>query len=98
MYRPLGPRILIKPLAKEERSTGGIILDTGTMDKENLELAEVIELGPLAYADDENGPWVNQKDLILFQRYAGKKIEYKGTVYRILADHDVIAKLDEKRE
>lgn len=95
MYHPLGSRILIKPVVQEEKSAGGIILDRGTADKDSVELAEVIELGPLAYKDlGDDIPWVKIGDVVLIQRYAGKKIEDQGIVYRILKDVDVIAKKD----
>lgn len=95
MFHPLGTRILIKPIQQEEKSKGGIILSPGTDEKEALELAEVVELGPLAYKDvGDNTPWCKPGDVILFQRYAGKKIEDGGIVYRILKDIDVIALRD----
>jgi len=83
---------LIKPTPFEEKSRGGIIIKADVEDRDNLELAEVIELGHHAYKGlEDETPWVKPGDMILFQRYAGKQVEYLGQVYRIIKDVDVIA-------
>ena len=43
--RPLGDRILVKPLEEEEKTRGGIVLPD-TISKEKPQLGKVLALGP----------------------------------------------------
>ena len=89
---PVGDRILIKPFAIEEKSSGGIVLTSDVVEKESFAQiqATVIALGPEAYEGREN--WCNVGDKVLFAKYQG--LLYKGADgedYRIIRDTDVIA-------
>lgn len=89
---PVGDRILIKPFVIEEKSAGGIVLASETVDKEAMAQiqATVIKLGPEAY--EGRKPWCNVGDKVLFAKYTG--LLYKGEDgedYRIIRDVDVIA-------
>ena len=89
---PVGDRILIKPFVIEEKSAGGIVLASETVDKEAMAQiqAVVIKLGPEAYQG--RTPWCKEGDKVLFAKYTG--LLYKGedgNDYRIVRDTDVIA-------
>ncbi|MEI6511407.1 MAG: co-chaperone GroES, partial [Candidatus Uhrbacteria bacterium] len=43
--RPIGDHIIVKPLAKEEKSISGIIIPD-TVEKERAERGEVVAVGP----------------------------------------------------
>ena len=90
-YIPLGPRIKIKVLDGQNMvSSGGIIIDLGDA-QENMEFGEIVDLGHMAYGDQEE--WVKIGDHVLFQKYAGKLVkEPDGHLYRYLRDIDIIAK------
>ena len=97
--RPVGWRLLVVPMPVVEKSKGGVILlDTS---KENQQLVvtvgRVVLMGDLAYTRDDmlvNGkqrPWCGVGDLVIYGKYAGKKIKYNGTDLVFLNDDEIIA-------
>lgn len=94
---PCAHRLLVKVIAEENVSKGGIILTA--KDPYDAALGEVIEMGFSAYDDYADGQkWVAVGDKVLFVKSAGKVLpeELTGTptTYRIINDVDVIARLD----
>ena len=93
---PVGHRVLIKPLVIEEKTSGGIIIATTTLDMERLAQMKgvVVEVGGTAYADQPS-PWCQVGDLVTFGKYSG--LVYKGEEtldkmeYRIVNDLDIVA-------
>ena len=54
----------------------------------------VLKQGPLCYADTDkfpNGPWCNEKEWVIFPRYAGSRFRIEGGEVRILNDDEVLA-------
>lgn len=97
IYHVRGPRLKVKILdSMDHKSSGGIIL-SATVEKESIEIGEVLEIGDGAYMDiGDNSPWCKIGDKVLFQRYAGKNIEEGTSVIRFLKDIDIIAVVEEK--
>ena len=91
---PLGDRIVVRALGKEEVSVGGIILpDTA---KEKPQEGEVIAVGPGKMTDDGNrlALEVTKGDKILFSKYAGTEVKLNGNdEYLILRESDILAKI-----
>src|SRR5574341_78484 len=90
--RPLGDRVLVKPLEDEERTKGGIVLpDTA---KEKPQRGEVVAVGPGEW--DEEGEKrvpldVKAGDRVLFAKYAGSEIKIEDQDYLILRQSDILA-------
>jgi chaperonin GroES len=93
--RPLGDRLIVKPITKEEVTKSGIILPD-TMDKERPEQGEVIDVGPGKML--ENGTrqpmGVKAGDKVLFKKYAPDEFKLDGVEYLVLAESDVMAVLE----
>lgn len=93
--RPLGDRIIVLPLAKEEVTKSGIILPD-TMSKERPEQGEVMEVGPGRLL--ENGTRVAMSvkvgDKILFKKYSPDEFKLDEKEYLVLSESDVIAVLE----
>ena len=93
---PVGHRLLIKPLVIEEKSQGGIIIASSTLDMERLAQMKgvVVEVGSTAYADQPEA-WCKLGDLVTFGKYSG--LIYKGEEtldkkeYRVVNDLDIVA-------
>ena len=90
---PMGDRILIKPLADNERGTvlpSGIIIPD-TVEKEKTDRGKVIEVGP--GRQNDNGDLipmnVSKGDVVLFQW--GEKVEVDGDEYYIVGESSVLA-------
>ena len=93
--KPLGSRVVIKALDREETTKSGIFLpDTA---KEKPMEGRVLAVGP---GDrDEDGKRVpvelKEGERVLYQKYAGTEFKLDGEEYLILSEKDVLARIDE---
>ena len=90
--QPLGDRIIVRPIQKEEVTKGGIVLpDTA---KEKPQEGEVVAVGPGKMADDGKRLEMEVKvgDRIIYAKYAGMEIKINDEELLILRDSDVLAK------
>jgi len=89
--KPLGDRIVVKPLAAEEKSAGGIYLPDAA--KEKPQQGEVIAVGPGRVLD--NGKLgdvdVAVGDVIYFGKYAATELKIGGEELYIMRQDDVLA-------
>ena len=92
--RPLQDRILIRRVAEEEKTKGGIIIpDTA---KEKPAEGEVIAVGN-GKANDKGvvRPLIVKKgDRILFGKYTGSDIKIDGVDHLILREDDVLGVIE----
>ena len=89
--RPLGDRVLVKPIEEKEVKKGGIIIpDTA---KEKPQEGEVVALGTGKL--DDNGKkiefTVKKGDKVLISKYGGTEIKLDGEAYQILREDDILA-------
>ena len=92
--RPLQDRILVKRVAEEEKTKGGIIIpDTA---KEKPAEGKVVEVGKGKL--DESGKRialdVKKGDRILFGKYSGSEVKIDGSEYLIMREEDVLGIID----
>ena len=88
--RPLGDRVLVKPLEEKEVKQGGIIIpDTA---KEKPQEGEVVAVGTGKL--DEKGNkiafTVKKGDKVLISKYGGTEIKVEGTSYLIMREDDIL--------
>ena len=89
---PLGDRIVVKPLAREEVTKGGIIIpDTA---KEKPQEGEVVAVGPGRVSDSGKriAMEVAVGDKVVYNKYSGTEFKIDDVEYMILRESDVIAK------
>ena len=90
--KPLGDRIIVKPLDPEEKTKGGIVLpDTA---KEKPQEGKVMAVGKGKILDNGNvqTPEVKVGDRILYGKYSGSEITTKdGEELLIMREEDVLA-------
>ncbi len=90
--KPLGDRVVVKPLEEEERTKGGIVLpDTA---KEKPQHGEVIAVGPGEWDDEGKKritPDVKPGDRVLYAKYAGTEVKTDDGDMLILRASDVLA-------
>lgn len=96
MPAPTGWRILILPYRGKEKTAGGILLPDDVQEKSQIstQVGYVLKVGPLAYKDESkfpNGPWCQEKQWVMFARYAGSRFQIDGGEVRILNDDEVLA-------
>ena len=85
--RPLQDRIIVKRIAEEEKTKGGIIIPDTAKEKPQrgkvLSISEVDEKG--------NKPTVKVGDTILYGKYAGTEITVENKEYLIMRESDIFA-------
>ncbi|MBQ9564047.1 MAG: co-chaperone GroES [Synergistaceae bacterium] len=89
--RPLGDRIVVKVLDREEKTKGGLYLpDTA---KEKPTEGEVIATGSGKVLENGQKLPIEVKvgDRIIFSKYAGTEVKLDGTDYVIFSERDVLA-------
>jgi len=90
MIKPLGDRVVIEPVDQEETTASGIVLPDSA--KEKPQEGKVVAVGA---GKVENGERValevSEGDHIIFSKYAGTEVEYKGKEYLILREDDILA-------
>lgn len=86
--KPLGKRVLIKPVKEEEKTKGGIFIPDTAKEKKKQGL--VMETGTV---EDKEFP-VKKGDMILYTGYSSEELEVDGEKYLILESKDVIAKIE----
>jgi chaperonin GroES len=89
--KPLGDRVLIKPLEAKDMKKGGIIIpDTA---KERPQEGEIIEVGPGRVTDDgKKVPMeVKKGDKVLYGKYSGTEITIEDTEFLIMRESDILA-------
>ena len=105
--QPFGSRVLIQIRTAKKRSTGGIILNTDTVDTEkwNTQIGKVVSLGPLAFKNRNDmttwpeGEWCTAGEFVRVAKYGGDRWEAKipGTdesaMFVIFNDLDIIGRV-----
>ncbi|HSC88669.1 MAG TPA: co-chaperone GroES [Polyangiaceae bacterium] len=91
--RPLQDRVIVKRVAEEEKTKGGIIIpDTA---KEKPIEGEVIAVGPGKLDDGKRiEPSVKAGDRVLFGKYAGTEVKLDGVEHLILREDDILGVLE----
>lgn len=83
--KPINDRVVIEPVKAEAKTAGGLILPDGS--KEKPLQGKVIAVGP---GKDDNKMTVKKGDTVLFGKYAGQELEYKGKDYLIMREDDIL--------
>ena len=88
--KPLGDRVVVKPLAREEVTKSGIVLpDTAT---EKPQQGEVLAVGPGRVLDNGDRVSLDLKegDRVLFAKYSGTEFKHEGDDLLILSERDIL--------
>lgn len=89
--KPLGDRVVVKPIEQDEQTASGIFLPETA--KEKPQQGEVIAAGP--GGRKENGERIALElsvgDRVLYARYSGTTVKIDGKEYLILKESDVLA-------
>ena len=84
--KPLADRVLIKPIAAEEKTVGGIIIPDSA--KEKPLKGNVVAVGK-GTKDEEMV--LKAGDSVLYGKFAGTELELEGERFLIMRQSDVLA-------
>lgn len=89
--KPLGDRVVVKPIQEEDKTPGGIILpDTA---KEKPMKGEVVAVGPGRLTEDGKRLTLDVKvgDVVIYGKYSGTEFKVDDQDYLILRENDILA-------
>lgn len=98
--KPCGHRVLVIPDPIEEKTAGGIIIQTEvTKDREAQAqtFGTIVDIGPNAWmAFDDGKPWAKIGDHVSFAKYGGfvMRDPHDKKEYRLLNDEDICAVIE----
>jgi co-chaperonin GroES (HSP10) len=103
MPTPTGWRMLILPYRGKSKTDGGIYIPDKVLEDGQIQtvVGYVLKQGPLAYQDTNkfpNGPWCQEKDWVIFARYAGSRFRIDGGEVRILNDDEILATISDPED
>ncbi len=94
--RPLGDRVVIEPLEREERTESGLFIPETA--KEKPQQGTVIAVG--AGRKDEDGKRVPMDvevgQTVLFAKYSGTEVKIDGKKLLIMKESDILAIIENK--
>ena len=94
--RPLNDKVAVKYIEeeKEEKTQGGIVLpDTAKKDEKKPQQGEVIAIGSKVEAESDAKLAVG--DTVVFDKYAGSKVNIDEEEFVILGIDDVLAVIED---
>jgi chaperonin GroES len=95
-FRPLQDRVLIRRVAEETKTSGGIIIPDTAQEKP-ME-GEIVAVGPGARGEDGKLRPLDLKsgDRVLFAKWAGTEIKLDGEDLMIMKEEDIMGVVDQR--
>ena len=92
--QPLADRVVVKPVAKEEKTKSGIYIPDTV--KEKPQEGEVVAVGPGRRTDDGKLIAMDLKvgDRVIYAKYGGSEIKIDDQELVIIRESDILAKKD----
>lgn len=89
--KPLGDRVIVEPIEKEEVTAGGIVLPETA--KEKPQEGVILAAGPGRLLDNgDRAPMeVKVGDKVIYAKYAGTEVKMGDKKYLILGEKDILA-------
>ena len=85
-FKPLGARVMVRPVEREQTTESGIVLpDTA---KEKPQSAEVVAVG--AHEDVK----VCVGDVVVLRKYSGTEVDLDGEEHRIVDTEDILGVIE----
>ena len=100
--KPTGYKLLIALPDPEEKTEGGIIKSSQTLQAEEIGsiVGFVLEMGPDAYQAPNrfpSGPYCKKGDWIMMRSYSGTRFKVHGKEFRLINDDSVEAVVEDPR-
>ncbi len=89
--KPLADRVLVKPLAREEMTKGGIYLPDTVKDKPQEGTVIAVGVGKRNDKGEIIPMEVEVGDVVIYSKYGGTEIKEDGEELMILRESDVLA-------
>ncbi len=91
---PLGDRVLVKRVAADEKTKGGIFLPDTAKEKPREGIVVAVGNGKLLDSGSRQPMSVKKNDRVLFSSYAGSEIKMEGDEMLILGEDEILAVIE----
>jgi chaperonin GroES len=92
--RPLYDRVLVRRVAEEEKTKGGIIIPDSAKEKPAEGEVVAVGNGKVSEKGDLRKLEVKKGDRILFGKYSGNEIKIDGTEHLILREDEILGVIE----
>ena len=92
---PLGDRVVVKPMAREEMTSSGIFLPDTAKEKPQRGTIIAVGKGRINEKGDRVEMDVKTGDSVLFAKYAGTEFKLDDDELLILSEKDILAVISE---
>ncbi len=92
--RPLYDRVLVRRVAEEEKTKGGIIIPDSAKEKPAEGEVVAVGNGKVSEKGDLRKLEVKKGDRILFGKYSGNEIKVDGTDHLILREDEILGVIE----
>ena len=87
--RPLGERVVIKKLEKEEKTASGIVLPSAA--QEQPQYAEVVAISSEVQENEDNKVAIEVGNKVIYSKYAGTEVTMDDQEYIVIKLEDILA-------
>jgi len=91
MIKPLGDRVIIELVEKEEKTASGIVLPDSAQETPQEGKVVAVGSGHLNEKGDKVALEIATGDHVIYSKFAGTEVEYEGAEYLILREDDILA-------
>jgi chaperonin GroES len=89
--RPLGDRVIVKAVEREEITKAGIYLPDTAKEKPQEGIIEAVGPGRILDNGERSQMELKEGDRVLFAKYAGTEFKLEGEDLLILRESDILA-------
>jgi chaperonin GroES len=95
--KPVGDRVVVRPSAKEEMTSSGLIIPDTAKEKPQEGTVIAVGAGKLSDKGDRQPLEVKEGDRVLFAKYGGTEFKLDGEDLLVLRESDILAILEDKK-
>ena len=89
--RPLGDRVVVKPVEREEKTKSGIVIPDTAKEKPQEGIVEAVGIGRILDSGQKIPMELKVGDKVLYAKYAGNEFKPDDVEYMIISEKDVLA-------
>jgi chaperonin GroES len=89
--KPLGDRVVVTPVEREEMTRSGIVLPDTAKEKPQEGLVEAVGIGRTLDSGTRVPMELRVGDRVLFAKFAGSEFKLEDIEYLIISEKDVLA-------
>ncbi len=89
--KPLGDRVVLKPVDREEMTKSGIVIPDTAKEKPQEGIVEAVGTGRILDSGQRVPMELKVGDKVLYSKYAGSEFKPDDVEYLIVSEKDVLA-------